>query len=70
MLPIVSATLTVARCIRGFTIPGVAQMVGVEIDEVFDAETFLTDASPLAVTRISDFFQENLTLLSDGPALH
>lgn len=38
MLPLVSASLTMARALRGLTIPEVVEMEGVDTDLVFDTE--------------------------------
>jgi transcriptional regulator with XRE-family HTH domain len=53
MLPLVSAVLTIARAMRGLTIPEVAVMAGVTPDDVFDAENFLQDVHPATVQIIA-----------------
>ena len=63
MLPIVSASLTMARVLRGLTIPEVAAMAGVEIDDVFDAENFLEDVKPVIVQLIAMTLDVDLSKL-------
>ncbi|WP_029421774.1 helix-turn-helix domain-containing protein [Alicyclobacillus macrosporangiidus] len=53
MPPLVSAALTIARAMRGLTIPEVAVMAGVTPDDVFDAENFLEDVHPAIVAIIA-----------------
>ena len=64
MLPLVSASLTVARAMRGWTIPEVAEMAGVEVDDVFDAENFLEDVDPFTVELIAATLHVNLMKLN------
>jgi len=66
MLPIVSAALTVARCIKGLEIPDVAVLAGVEVDHVFDAENFLEDAPIMAVWMIAEALGVNLDEVQNG----
>ena len=63
MLPLVSASLTMARALRGLTMPEVAEMAGVEIDDVFDAENFLEDAKPVIVQLIAMVLNVDLSKL-------
>lgn len=52
-LPLVSVALTVARALKGLTIPEAATIAGVRQDEVFEAENFLEEANPIAVQLIA-----------------
>lgn len=65
MLPIVSATLTIARAMRGLTHQEVADLAGVYLFDVFDAETFLEEADPVSVVLIAMALDVDLTKLSD-----
>ncbi|SFU95116.1 hypothetical protein SAMN05421543_11528 [Alicyclobacillus macrosporangiidus] len=63
MLPLVSAALTIARAMRGLTIPEVAIMAGVTPDDVFDAENFLEDVHPATVQIIAGALGIDLRLV-------
>lgn len=65
MLPPVSAVLTFARCMRGLTIPEVADLAGVLPDHVFDAENFLEDAPAPAVWSIAHALRVDLDAVQD-----
>ena len=67
MLPITSATLTVARAIRGLTIPEAARLAGVEEDDVFAAENLLEVADPVCVQLIAIALGVDLTALNSTP---
>lgn len=65
MLPLVSASLTMARALRGLTIPEVAEMAGVDIDVVFDAENFLQYVDPFTVELIAPVLDVDLGKLEN-----
>ncbi|MCL6453736.1 MAG: hypothetical protein K6T78_08970 [Alicyclobacillus sp.] len=69
MLNVVSAALTIARCMNGLTIPEVAKLAGVSPDDVFDAENFLEDAPMVGVWRIANVLGVDLDWIQDrcGP---
>lgn len=52
-----------ARVSRGLTIPEVAVMAGVELDDVFDAENFLEDVKPVVVQLIAMALDVDLSKL-------
>lgn len=63
MIPIVSATLTVARAIRGLSMKDVAAMAGVEINDVFQTENFLEKADLVSIQLIAIALDVDLTKL-------
>lgn len=65
MLPLISASLTMARALRGLTIPEVAEMAGVDIDVVFDAENFLEEVDPFTVELIASVLDVDLGKLEN-----
>ena len=67
VLPIISAALTVARALRGLTIPEAAGLSGVGEDDVFAAENSLEDADPVCVQLIAIALGVDLTALNSAP---
>lgn len=65
MLPNVSVGLTMARVVRRLSIPEVAIMAGVSMDDVFDAENFLDEVDPISVQLIALALNVDLTKLID-----
>ncbi|MCL6444810.1 MAG: hypothetical protein K6T83_15375 [Alicyclobacillus sp.] len=61
MLPIVSAALTIARAMQGLTILEVAELAGLEPDDVFGAENFLENVHPVKVCRIAEVLNVDLS---------